>query len=225
MPIRPIRDEKGWIKAYEERRALWIHDGNPMRPHALLRSGQHSGCYFNSSVVMEDPFLLSEAVHDLALALVRKGVRLQEVDRVVGPAMGAITLAHELARIITRDTRYLRHKPCLTGYAEREGNEMVFKRTVIVSGERVLVVEDVLTTGWSSTLTMNAATRAGGHLLPFKAVLVNRSDLAELGEGSVVALINRAMPMWSDECPLCKEGSEALRPKGTENWARLNAQY
>lgn len=225
MPIRPIRNEKGWTKVYEECKALWIHDGNPKRPHALLSRGSHSGGYFNSSLVMEDPFLLSEAAHDLIVALIGRGVKPQEIDRVVGPAMGAITLAHDIARIITRDYGRLRQGPCLTAYAEKGGSEMVFNRATILPGERVLVVEDVLTTGRSSALTMDAVTRAGARVLPVRAVLVNRSDLAELGGSSVVALINRYMPIWADECPLCNRGSEALRPKGKENWAKLNDTY
>ena len=63
-------------------------------------------------------------------------------------------------------------------------------------------------------------------MFPFVAVLVNRSGLTEVGGKKIVALIDRPMPMWTpDECPLCKAGSEAIRAKGSENWARLKATY
>ena len=88
------------------------------------------------------------------------------------------------------------------------------------------MVEDVLTTGGSVDLTAEAVTNAGGVVLPFVIILVNRSGLTEVNGKKIVALIDRPMPMWTpDECPLCKQGSEALRPKGTENWDRLNAEY
>lgn len=94
----------------------------------------------------------------------------------------------------------------------------------ILPGQTVLLCEDVLTTGGSVDLTATAVTNAGGIVLPFLLVLVNRSGLTEAGGKKIVALIDRPMPMWTpEECPLCKEGSEAIRPK--DNWAALNAAH
>lgn len=220
-----IRKTDGWIEQYKQKGAFWIHDGNPQRPHALLTSGKHSSGFFNSELVMEDSILLDEACFDLVRLLEREGVTLNEVDRVVGPAMGAITLAHDISRHIGR----ARDRFCLRAYTEKETDDdgrkiMTFKKTAIRSGELILAVEDVLTTGGSVELTSRAVWRSGGTLLPFVAVLVNRSGLTEVDGKKIVALIDRPMPMWApDECPLCKEGSEAIRPKGTENWSRLNA--
>lgn len=221
-----LRSADGWISQYQQKGALWIHDGNPQRPHALLTSGKHSNGFFNSELVMEDSFLLDEACFDLVKILEREGVTLNDVDRVVGPAMGAITLAHDISRHIGR----VRDRFCLRAYTEKEtdGDEklMVFKKTTIRADERILAAEDVLTTGGSVDLTTTAVTNAGGIVLPFVVVLVNRSGLTEASGKKIVALIDRPMPMWvADECPLCKEGSEAIRPKGTENWGRLNATY
>ena len=82
----------------------------------------------------------------------------------------------------------------------------------------------MLTTGGSVDRAATAVTNAGGIVLPFLLVLVNRSSLTEASGKKIVALIDRSMPMWTpDECPLCKDGSEAVRPK--DNWARLNATY
>ena len=87
----------------------------------------------------------------------------------------------------------------------------------------VLLCEDVLTTGGSVDLTSTAITNAGGIVLPFILVLVNRSGLTEVSGKKIIALIDRPMPMWAPgNCPLCNMGSEALRPK--DNWAKLNAQ-
>jgi orotate phosphoribosyltransferase len=223
-----------WIKRYEERGALWIHDGHPQRPHALLTSGKHSDGFFNSELVMEDPVLLDEACDQLAklyesYVFSQFGI-LVMLDtlpgRVVGPAMGAITLAHDMARHISMRQGF----PCLRAYVEKEGEgknkKMVFKRASIRPGERVLLVEDVLTSGESVELAADAVVRAGGVVLSYVAVLVNRSGLAEVNGKKIVALIDRPMHNWDpDECPLCAAGSEAIRPKELDNWARLNARY
>lgn len=219
-----IRDTQGWIEKYQQKRALWIHDGNPKRPHALLTSGKHSNGFFNSEVVMEDPALLDEACFNLLFLLKQEGLNLSQVDRVVGPAMGAITLAHDLARHIAQEKK----RPCLRAYTQKEMDgdkkKMVFKRTTIKPGENVLTVEDVVSTGGSVKSMVNAVVEPGGNVLPFVAVLVNRSGLTKVSEKKIVALIDRPMRMWvEDQCPLCKAGSEAIRPKDTENWERLNA--
>jgi orotate phosphoribosyltransferase len=109
----------------------------------------HSDGFVNSELVFEDPLCLDEMCADLVELLAVRGAPLHEVDRVVGPAMGAITLAHDVARRIG----YWRHWSCTRAYAEKEvvngQNRMVLRRTSISPGESVLLVEDVLTTGQS----------------------------------------------------------------------------
>ena len=217
------RTMNGWIDKYKEMGALWIHSGNPKQPHALLTSGNHSDGFFNSGLVTADPLVLNEATMNLAEKLLDAGMLkfiFSKIHWVVGPAMGAITLAHDLAR----------HFGCLTAFTEKADGEgvktMVLKRATLKPGECVLPAEDVLTTGGSVELTAKAIVDAGGQVFPFVAVLVNRSGLTEVGGKKIVALIDRPMPMWTpDECPLCKAGSEAIRAKGSENWARLKATY
>ncbi len=221
-----LRTSDDWINQYQKKGALWLHDGNSKRPHALLTSGNHSSGFFNSELVMEDSLILDDACSDLVELLRQHGLILNDVDRVVGPAMGAITLAHDISRHIGRD----RGRFCLRAYTEKETDGdsklMVFRKTMIRPGERVLPAEDVLTTGGSVDLTATAVTNVGGIVLSFVAVLVNRSGLTEVKGKKIVALIDRPMPMWTpDQCPLCQEGSEAIRPKGVENWNRLNAAY
>ena len=216
-----------WKREYEQRGALWIHDGNPKRPHALLTSGNHSGGFFNSELVMEDPSLLHAAGFALHEKLESAGLDMEAVHRVVGPAMGAITIAHCVAFHIGEQ----RGRPCLRAYTEKEKTEgegeiMVFRRTMIKEFEYILAVEDVLTTGGSVKSTAKAVTNVGGVNLPFIAVLVNRSGLENVNGSKVISLVNRPMPIWKpDQCQLCNQGSVALRPKGKENWERLKASY
>ena len=221
--------EKYWIEEYTKRGALWIHDGNPKRPHALLTSDKHSNGFFNSELVTQDACLLDGASSALVDALFTERETLEDIDRVVGLAMGAITLAHDICRHIAEST--FDREPCLRAYTEKKqatdgSTVMVFVKTRIIPGEDIVLCEDVLSTGKSVDATAAAVTKAGGILLPYVLVLVNRSGLKEVSGKKIIALIDRPMPMWDpDECPLCKEGSEAIRPKENENWARLNAEY
>ncbi len=216
-----------WTARYKEYGALWTHDGNEKRPHALLTSGNHSNAFINSEQVLEDPLFLDDACGDLLTLLIEQGLDIETVDRVVGPAMGAITMAHDMARHIGRS----RSRPCLRAYSEKETHDgvvthMAFKRTEIAPGERVLVVEDVFNTGGSVERTAQAVIKAGGSVVPFSAILLNRSNHTEFDGRKIVSLIQYPMAIWApDACPLCAQGSEVLLPKQKENWERLNASY
>jgi orotate phosphoribosyltransferase len=97
----------------------------------------------------------------------------------------------------------------------------------LVRGKTVLLCEDVITTGGSVVRAAEAVLRAGGTALPFVCTMVNRSGLTEVDGRTIVQLIEQPMPTWQPgECPHCKLGSEAIRPKKPEiNWAALNAVY
>lgn len=220
-----------WIVEYQRRGALWIHDDNPKRPHVLLTSGKHSNGFFNSGLVCEVSSLIEEASVDLSGA-VNEVVNVTPIGWVIGPAMGAIVLAHCMAQALCQFWTYTVDREMRATFTEKvampEGHsQFALKRTQLHEGDEVLVVEDVVTTAGSLEATIEAVTQAGGHVAPVVAVLVNRSGLHEVRGGrKIVALIDKPMPMWEpEECPLCKLGSEALRPKGVGNWARLNATY
>ena len=208
--------------------AFWKHDGNPKRPHPLISSKKHSDSYTNSELVLEDPTVLNMACLDLVKTLRLEGLELDEVDRVIGPEKGAVRISHDVARKITSTRRILKH--CLSAYAEKkeegEHKRMVLSRFAIHAGERLLPVEDVLTTGGSVRLTVLAAESAGATILPFVGGLVNSSGQSELDGMKIVELIKRPISVWTPQnCPFCRLGSEPIRPKSVENWARLNASY
>ena len=221
-----IESTDGWISQYQQKDALWIHDGNKLRPHALLTSGKHSNGFFNSRLVIPDEVLLRDAASDLLELFAQQGGDVSEVQGVVGPQTGAT----RLAELISDQVMAFNRGECFWASPaknEQDGaKSMVFsdEDLGILPGQTVLLCEDVLTTGGSVDLTATAVTNAGGIVLPFLLVLVNRSGLTEAGGKKIVALIDRPMPMWTpEECPLCKEGSKVIRPK--DNWAALNASY
>lgn len=213
-----------WIRLCQEREVLWLHDNNPKRPHALLTSGKHSTGFFNGGILAEDAMLLDSAADDIVSLLAWHGLSLHDVDRVVGPAMGAIMLVHAVARNIARR----RDRRCLCAYTVKseDGTHMLFQRTPVRQGEHVLCVEDVVTTGQSVEKTLSAVVQAGGNPLPFIGAVLNRGAKVQIGSAWISALIDMPMPAWTQEgCLLCGQGSEAIRPKGAENWARLTASY
>lgn len=226
---KPNAVERRWTSSYIELGAYWEHNGNPDRPHAILTSGKHSDGFFNSGIVLQDPWLTEQALLDLLKLLEEAGLDIKEVDRVVGPAMGAITLANDLARIIAKT----RQRFCYFSYAEKgeptfyEGKKTwKFSRIGVEKGEKVLLVEDVWTTGESINGVGDLVEACGGIVLPYRAVLVARSGQTEHHGNKIVALINRKLSSWAPhECPLCKQGSEAIKPKTPpENWKRLTGE-
>lgn len=215
--------EINWRAEYEKAGALWIHDGNINRPHAELTSGKHSNGFFNSEFIMENPANLDKGIWELLSGLRgQAGDDVLKLNRVVGPAMGAITMAHAMARNIAESFAIT----CLRSYAEKqEDDTMAFRRTRVLPGDSVLLVEDVLTTGGSVEKVLTAVQSCGGVPIPYVAVLVNRSGLKEVAGLKVISLVEETMTNWlASECPLCKQGSKAIRPKG-ENWALLTAEY
>lgn len=223
-----LRTMEGWISQYKQKDALWIHDGNPLRPHALLTSGKHSNGFFNSRLVIPDESLLCDAASDLLELFENQGGNIYKIQGVVGPQTGATKLSELLYQLLVERTQ------SVLFWASPSKKECDGKKSMIFNDEdrgllsrhSVLLCEDVLTTGGSVDLAATAVSNAGGIVLPFLVVLVNRSGLTEVNGKKIVALIDRPMPMWTpEECPLCKDknSSEAIRPK--ENWDRLNASY
>lgn len=231
------RTEEDWIEEYRKKGALWIHDGNPKRPHVRLTKGKHSNGFFNSRFIMSDDVLLYEACKDLMILYARAGYSPNIVDRIVGPETGGTKVAKSLALNINMAHRFpfkKSQKQCLsssTKKGSRDGKEiMVWDAPDPHCGncnERVLLCDDALSTGGSLRLSAMTVSRSGRIILPAMLVPVNRSGKDYIDGRRIISLINEHMPAWTrKECPLCKMGSEVLfPPKDPENWERLNAEY
>jgi len=195
--------------------ALWIHDGNG--PHALLTSGNHSDGFFNASQVIKHPTLvLDVCLHwkDLMAS--------HDFHWVIGSAMGVVTLAHQMALILGGSIG----GDVYTGFTEpmRDDDgekQMVLKRFTLEPGQQVLVVEDVLTTGDTTRKTIQAI-KVQGAKVTMVAVILNRSGHRHINGLPIVSLLDKQLQIWPPHmCPLCADGSEAVRPK--ENWDLLTA--
>ena len=199
-----------WKSIFQEQGAIWIHDGAPSRPHALLTSGLHSDGFVNCSLVTQNAGLLEKIVTSVdGLA-----PRLQDKpDWVVGSALGAVTFAYAVALKVGAKA----------GFTEKDGDAMKLARFEIQPHEKVLVVEDTISTGGSTLKTIEGILKTGvkqENLLPYIICLVNRSGSAALGGRELRALLTLDIHNWTaEECPLCKKGSAVVRPKS--NWAAL----
>lgn len=172
--------------------------GAHRRGHFRLTTGLHSDEFFLLAQAFQYPAVLEEVGAALAVELLRVLPPGAPVGAVVGPALGGVLLAHAVARRL----------PARALFAEKEpGGAMRLKRGFrLEPGERVVVVEDAVTTGGSVRKTIDAVTAAGGQVVAVGAV-VDRSDGAVDFGVSFTALLSRAVAAYPpDGCPLCRQG-------------------
>jgi orotate phosphoribosyltransferase len=126
-----------------------------------------------------------------------------KIDCVVGPALGGVVVAHEVAR-------KLRVRALFT---ERVNGVMTLRRGFHVApGERVLIVEDVVTTGGSVKEAAAAVESLGGKIVGFGALIDRSGGKAELGLPFHALLTLNAVSWDAAECPLCPSGIPAVKP-------------
>ncbi len=173
-----------------------------LQGHFVLRSGLHSGHYFQCAQVCQR----MDAVERLAELLLAK-VRAQGLDfsTVLAPAMGGLVIGQEVAR--QAKARYI--------FAEKENNVLVMRRGfTLAAGERVLVVEDVVTRGGRVLESLDIVRKAGGTPVAI-AMLVDRSagnarfdvPAVSLLELSFTTYPADAVPEWLAQLPVEKPGS------------------
>jgi orotate phosphoribosyltransferase len=171
--------------------------GALLEGHFRLSSGLHSTGYLQCALVLQDP----RTAEALGCALADK-VRQLGPDLVLSPAMGGIIIGHEVARAL--GVRAL--------FAERQEGRLTLRRGfTIARGERVLVVEDVLTTGLSTRETIEVARAAGGEVVG-AAAIIDRSESPGL-DIPFESLVRYALPTYQpDACPLCAAGVPVVKP-------------
>jgi orotate phosphoribosyltransferase len=183
-----------------ERETLDLYEktGALMRGHFRLTSGLHSDIYLQSALVLQHPEHAARLGE--ALAAPFGGDRVQAV---LAPAIGGILVAHEVARAL--GVRAL--------FTEREDSLMRLRRGfALASGERCLVVEDVVTTG-GSTREVIQCVRASGAEVVGVGSLIDRSGGAAAFDVKRAALATVTATTWPPQsCPLCETDSRAVKP-------------
>ena len=195
---------------YKEAEAL-------LEGHFILSSGNHSNRYLQSAKVLEDPKRAGLLANALAEMIQESGIK---IDTVCAPALGGILAGYELARAL--DVRSI--------FVERKDGGMELRRGFEVKkGEKVLICEDIITTGGSAMEAAKIIEELGAEVVAF-ASLANRgfcrregTDITPKSECKLpcdtplFALDDFTFEMFTpEECPLCKAGSIAIKP-GSRN--------
>lgn len=197
---------------YKEANAL-------LEGHFLLSSGKHSPFYLQSAKVLENPKIASALATELAKII--KDSKIQ-VDCVCSPALGGILAGYELARAL--GVRFI--------FTERVNGVMTLRRGFEVkNGEKILVCEDIITTGGSAMESAKIVESLGATIVGF-AALANRGICDRYGANTQfnngACKLDAKVPLFAlgdfvfetydaQSCPLCKNGSEAIKPGSRGN--------
>jgi len=172
---------------------LYENAGALLNGHFILSSGRHSSRYLQSALILMDP----RHVESLAVALAAK-VTSEESDIVVSPALGGLIIGYEVARALG--------KPFL--FTERKEGRMCLRRGFSLPEKaRVLVVEDVITTGGSVRECIHVVRNHGGRPVKVLALADRAPELVQRLDVPFEALLQLDVPSFAaTECPLCREG-------------------
>lgn len=175
--------------------------GAHRKGHFRLSSGLHSGDYLQCALYLAEPVRAARAGGLIAGGLEELGVA---PELVVSPALGGVIIGHEAARALGL--------PFL--FTERQEGVMTLRRGFAVApGQRVVIVEDVVTTGKSTREVIRVLEEAGARVLAM-ASMVNRSGTTNPFEPLPYhALLTVDFPVWEPEsCPLCQRGVPIEKP-------------
>lgn len=170
---------------------LLTRTGALLSGHFRLSSGLHSSSYVQCALLLEDP----RNAKAIGEAL---GERLRgfDAERIVSPALGGVIIGYTVAEALEVPL----------AFTERKEGEMTLRRGFrIAHGEKVVIVEDVVTTGKSTREAAAAIEQRGGRVIGYGSIL-NRSSVGNPFDAPYEALLALALETWPEaDCPLCRE--------------------
>lgn len=173
--------------------------------HFLLSSGKHSNRYVQCAKVLRFPKYAEQV-----LSTVVDQIKDLDIDLVVGPAMGGVIVSYELGRQLNKETVF----------TERKDGVMELRRGFEVKpGAKIIIAEDVVTTGKSTIETKEALEKLGGEVIGV-ACIANRTS-KDIGMPIYSAIKLDIQVHDADECPLCKEGKTELVKPGSREFKEL----
>lgn len=177
---------------------LFRTSGALLDGHFTLSSGLHSDRYLQSALVLQYPDFAGRLGRGLAARL----AHLQPTV-VLSPALGGIVIGQEVGRAL--------HVRAI--FAERQDGKLTIRRGFTLSpSDRVVVVEDVITTGLSTRETIETAEAAGAQVVGAAAIIDRGSDASRL-DVPLQALVRMQVPAYQpDACPMCAAGSPVVKP-------------
>ncbi len=178
--------------------ALFRQSGALLDGHFQLTSGLHSPGYLQCALVLQHPSNAEALGRAIAERVGGLGA-----GAVLSPALGGLIIGHEVGRAL--GVRAI--------FAERQEGALVLRRGFsLAAGERVIVVEDVVTTGGSTRETMEVARAAGAEVVGAASIIDRSGGHATLGV-PYHPLVSLTLPTYPpDTCPLCAAGTPAVKP-------------
>lgn len=192
--LEETREAAGIVEMMERSGAL-------LSGHFELASGLHSDTYIQCALLLQDPQRAETAGRELA-ALLKRSLGEATVSAVVSPALGGVVIGHEVARALG----------CRGIFTERVAGKMTLRRGFeIARDERIVVVEDVTTTGGSIREVVEVVKEHGGRPAAV-GLIVNRAGNLDF-EVPLVYLVKADIANHRPEvCPLCKKGVPVVKP-------------
>ena len=172
--------------------------GALLEGHFVLSSGLHSSVYLQCAIALQS----TPNAIDFGSALAEP-FKDREIDTVASPAIGGIVIGYEVARQL--GVRFI--------WTERQNGAMTLRRGFTVSEhERILVIEDVITTGGSTRDTISALQASGAEMIAAGSIIDRSGGRADVGVPRV-SLATLDVPAVSvDDCDACKRGDLAIKP-------------
>jgi len=172
--------------------------GALLEGHFLLSSGLHSSVYLQCAIALQNTKDAAEFG-----AAIAAHFKQDSIDTVASPAIGGLVIGYEVARQL--GVRFI--------WTERESGRMTLRRGFTVkAGERVLVVEDVITTGGSTRDTIEALRSAGAEVIAAASIIDRSGGQADVGVPRL-SLATLSVPALSPEdCEACSRGDIAMKP-------------
>lgn len=180
---------------------LFRQSGALLDGHFRLSSGLHSAGYLQCALVLQHP----QHAEALGRALA-DGLKAERPTAVLSPALGGVVIGHEVARAL--GVRAL--------FAERQEGTLTLRRGFALDPhDRVVVVEDVVTTGGSTRETIEVAVDAGAQVVAAVAIVDRSGGTVDLGRPALPfrALLDVTLPTYAaEQCPLCARGLPVTKP-------------
>ena len=181
--------------------------GALLEGHFVLSSGLHSPVYLQCAIALESTAVATE--FGVAIAEQFRG---RNIETVASPAIGGIVIGYEVARQL--GVRFI--------WTEREQGRMTLRRGFTVTkGERVLVVEDVITTGGSTRDTIEALQEAGADVVAAASIIDRSGGKADVGVQRVSLAKLDVLSVDSSVCELCERGEPATKPGSRKTLGRV----
>src|SRR5438876_3509964 len=174
------------------------HTGALLEGHFILSSGLHSSIYLQCAIALES----TTVAMDFGAAIAEH-FNNQQIETVASPAIGGIVIGYEVARQL--GARFI--------WTEREEGRMTLRRGFTVApGERVLVVEDVITTGGSTRETIQALREAGADVAGAASIIDRSGGKADVGVSRIALAMLDVPAVESSVCEACARGDIATKP-------------